>query len=63
MMNEEYHKPFIKSLIFVAVVTIVTLYSTRFISEIYYSSLKSQVKTLEYSSQKSQEQVYSPVVE
>lgn len=53
-MTEEYHKPFVKSLIFVAVVTIVTLYSTRFITEIYYSSYKSPIKTLEYSSQKSQ---------
>jgi hypothetical protein len=54
-MNEEFHKPFIKSLIFVAVITIVTLYSTRFIAEIYNSSHKSSVKTLEYSSQKSQD--------
>ena len=54
MMTKEYHKPFIKSLIFVAVVTIVTLYSTRFIAEIYNSSHKSPHKTLEYSSQKSQ---------
>jgi hypothetical protein len=54
-MNEEFHKPFIKSLIFVAVITIVTMYSTRFIAEIYYSSHKNQIKTLEYSSQKSQD--------
>jgi len=59
MMTEEYHKPFIKSLIFVAVVTIVTLYSTRFITEIYYSSYKSPTKTLEYSSQKSQDDLES----
>lgn len=57
MMTEEYHKPFIKSLIFVAVVTIVTLYSTRFIAEIYYSSQNSPIKTLEYSSQKSQDNI------
>jgi len=59
MMTEEYHKPFIKSLIFVAVVTIVSIYSTRFIAEIYYSSHKSPVKTLEYSSQKSQDDLES----
>ena len=59
MMNEEYHKPFIKSLIFVAVVTIVAMYSTRFVAEIYYSSHKSLPKTLEYSSQKSQDDLES----
>lgn len=62
-MTEEYHKPFVKGLIFVAVVTLVTMYSTRFITEIYYTSHGHSTKTIEYSSQKSQEQVYSSVVE
>jgi len=62
-MTEEYHKPFIKSLIFVAVITIVTLYSTRFIAEIYSSSYKSPPKTIEYSSQQSQDQTDSVVIE
>lgn len=55
MINQEFHKPFIKSLIFVAVVTIVAMYSTRFVAEIYYTSHNSSQKTLEYSSQKSQD--------
>ena len=58
-MTEEYHKPFIKSLIFVAVVTIIAMYSIRFIAEIYYTSHKSPPKTLEYSSQKSQDDLES----
>lgn len=53
-MNEEYHKPFVKSLIFVAVVTIITMFSSKYIMEIYISSIYSPIKTLEYSSQKSQ---------
>lgn len=55
MMNNEYHKPFIKSLIFAAVVTLVAMFSTKYIVEIYASSLYSPPKTLEYSSQKSHE--------
>lgn len=54
-MTEEYHKPFVKGLIFVAVVTLVTMYSTRFITEIYYTSHGHSTKTIEYSSQKSQD--------
>lgn len=53
-MTEEYHKPFVKSLIFVAVVTIITMFSSKYIMEIYVSSIYSPPKTLEYSSQKSQ---------
>lgn len=49
-MNE-FHKPFIKSLLIVAAVTIFTMISSRYLIN-YYSNLS--YKTLEYSSQKSQ---------
>ena len=49
-MNE-FHKPFIKSLVLIAIVTMFAMVSSRYIlnfhSDTYY-------KTLEYSSQKSQ---------
>ena len=63
MMNEEFHKPFIKSLIVVAVVTLVTMVSSKFIIEYYYPLSFSPPKTIKYSSQQSQEQVYSSVIE
>lgn len=62
-MNKEFHKPFIKSLIVVAVVTLVTMVSSKFIVEYYYNLSFLPSKTLEYSSQKSQEATYSSVVE
>jgi hypothetical protein len=52
-MNEEYHQPFIKSLIFVAIVTIFAMVSGKYVTEYYLSSKISPLKTLEYSSQKS----------
>ena len=54
MMTEEFHKPFIKSLIIVAVFTLIAMFSSKYIVEIYASSLYSPQKTPEYSSQKSQ---------
>jgi multisubunit Na+/H+ antiporter MnhC subunit len=49
-MNE-FHKPFIKSLVLIAIVTVFAMVSSRYLisfhSDIHY-------KTLEYSSQKSQ---------
>ena len=52
-MNEEYHKPFIKSLIVVAVATIVAMVSSKYIVHIYASSLSLPAKNIEYSSQNS----------
>lgn len=61
-MNE-FHEPFIKSLIIVAVVTVFAMVSSHYIVD-YYSKMNfSPLKTIEYSSQKSQEQVYSTIVE
>jgi Na+/H+-translocating membrane pyrophosphatase len=62
-MNKEFHKPFIKSLIVVAVVTLVTMVSSRYVANYYTNTKFYPAKTIEYSSQKSQEQVYSSVVE
>jgi hypothetical protein len=63
MISEEFHKPFIKSLIIVAVVTLITMVSSKFIIEYYYTLSFSPPKTIKYSSQQSQEQVYSSYVE
>jgi hypothetical protein len=62
-MTNEFHKPFIKSLLLVAIITVFAMVSSKYIINYYskYNLLPS--KTLEYSSQKSQEQVYSSVVE
>jgi hypothetical protein len=49
-MNEEFHKPFIKSLIVVAVVTLVTMVSSKFIIEYYYGLSINPPKILKYSS-------------
>jgi len=62
-MNEEFHKPFIKSLIIVAVVTLFTMVSSKFIIEYYYTLSFSPPKTPVYSSQQSQETVYSSIIE
>ena len=58
-MNKEFHKPFIKGMIVVAFATLVAMISTKYVLEIYNTPQKSH----EYSSQKSQEQVYSSVGE
>lgn len=62
MMNE-YHKPFIKSLIVVAFVTLIAMVSTKYVLEIYGSIPNSPHKSLEYSSQKSHDTTYSSVGE
>jgi hypothetical protein len=52
-MNNEFHKPFIKSLLIVALVTVFAMISSKYIIEAYASSLLS--KNIEYSSQKNNE--------
>ena len=52
MMNEEYHKPFIKSLIIVAFVTVVAVISSHYIIDYYANQLLLPPKTIEYSIQK-----------
>ena len=47
-MSNEYHKPFLKSLIVVAFATLIAMISSKYIIEIYASSLP--VKNVEYSS-------------
>lgn len=56
-MTNEYHKPFIKSMVLVAFVTIFAMISSRIIINSYFSPAKS----LEYSSQKSHESDISRV--
>jgi hypothetical protein len=62
-MTEEFHKPFVKSLLIVAFVTVFAMVSSRYVSNYYINTKFYPAKTIEYSSQKSQEQVYSSVVE
>jgi hypothetical protein len=61
-MTEEFHKPFIKSLAIVAFVTIFAMISSRYLVEYYYDHNFHPPKTLEFSSEQSQEQIYSSVV-
>ena len=62
-MTEEFHKPFVKSLLVIAFVTVVSMVSSRYVANYYTNTKFYPAKTIEYSSQKSQEQVYSSVVE
>lgn len=48
---KEFHKPFIKNLVLIAIVTMLAMVSSRYILTFYSDS---HYKTLEYSSQKSQ---------
>jgi hypothetical protein len=62
-MNNEFHKPFIKSLILVAVVTVFAMVSSKYIVEYYINQSFYPYKTIEYSSQKSQGELESALVE
>jgi hypothetical protein len=62
MNSHEYHKPFIQSLVLVAVVTIFTMVSSKYVVNYYFSYKISPSKTLEYSSQKSQDNLESVLV-
>ena len=62
-MTKEFHQPFIKSLVIVALVTVFAMVSSKYIVDFYYNYKFSPPKSIEYSSQKSQEQVYSSVGE
>ena len=58
-MTNEFHKPFIKSIIIVAFTTLIAMFSTKYIIEIYRTLPPSYQKSYEYSSQKSQDQSLS----
>jgi hypothetical protein len=62
-MNNEYHKPFIKSMILVAFVTVFAMVSSKYVVNYYFNTKISPAKTLEYSSQKSQNEIKSVLVE
>ena len=62
-MNKEYHKPFIQSLIIVAFVTVFAVVSSRYMVDYYFNMVTPPTKTLEYSSQKSDNELKSVLVE
>jgi hypothetical protein len=62
-MNNEFHKPFIKSLLLVAVVTVFAMVSSKYVIDFYAKHNISPSKTIEYSSQKSQGEIESALVE
>lgn len=53
MKNDEFHIPFIKSLVVVVFATLITMISSKYIIEAYASSLPA--KNVEYSAQKPNE--------
>ncbi len=61
-MTNEFHKPFIKSLIFVAFVTIFAMVSSKYMIQMYSNNFISQQKTIEFSSQKSQDDLESVLI-
>ena len=63
MMIEDFHKPFIKSLVIVAIVTLFALVSSKYVVNHYMNIKYLPPEHTEFSSEKSQEQVYSSFVE
>jgi len=55
MKTNEFHKPFIKSLILVAFVTVFAMVSSKYVANYYLNTKFHPAKSLEYSSQKSYE--------
>lgn len=53
MRTNEFHKPFIQSLVLVALVTIFAMVSSKYVVHYYFSHNFLPAKSLEYSSQKS----------
>ena len=62
-MTNEIHKPFIKSLVLVALVTVFAMVSSRYVVKYYLSHNYPPAQTIEYSSQKSNDSTISSVVE
>jgi multisubunit Na+/H+ antiporter MnhC subunit len=61
MRTNELHKPFIQSLVLVAIVTVFAMVSSKYVVNYYLSSKFPPAKSLEYSSQKSYESDKSTV--
>lgn len=59
-MTEEFHKPFIKSLLLVAFVTVVAMVSSRYVVNYYYQHNFVPQKTIEYSSIQSYTELQAP---
>jgi hypothetical protein len=63
MRTNEFHKSFIQSLIIVAIVTVFAMVSSRYMVNYYFNTVIPPAKTLEYSSQKSHNELKSVLVE
>ena len=63
MRTNELHVSFIKSMALVAFVTVFAMVSSRYIVDYYFNSKIFPAKTLEYSSQQSNDSTFSSVVE
>lgn len=62
-MIEDFHKPFIKSLVIVAIVTLFALVSSKYIVNYYMNTKYLPPEHTESSTEKSQEKAYSSIVE
>jgi hypothetical protein len=62
MKSNEFHKPFIKSLVIVAFVTVFAMVSSKYVVEYYMNHSLVPQKTPEYSIQKSHESTFSSSV-
>ena len=58
-MNKEFHEPFIRGMIIVGVITLITMFTSKFVVEYYMTLSPYSHKTIEYSSQKSQDEPIS----
>jgi hypothetical protein len=63
MRTNEFHKPFIKSMVVVAFVTVFAMVSSKYVVNYYFSHKLPPAKSLEYSSQKSNGSTLSSVSE
>ncbi len=63
MRMNELHVSFIKSMVIVAFVTVFAMVSSRYMVDYYFNMVIPPAKTLEYSSQQSNDSTFSSVVE
>jgi len=61
-MTEDFHKPFIKSLLIIAIVTVFSIVSSKYIVNYYLKHNVLSSKNIEYSSQKSQDDTKSILI-
>ena len=63
IMTEDFHKPFIKSLLIVAIVTLFSLVSSKYIVNYYMNIKYLPPETTQKQLESSKEQAYSSFVE